>query len=89
MVSPLQVSGWRCSSVVQQFYYTRIWYDPRVVNVQGFQTARYSYCAYASPVSVAHHSRESVDYIADTTRFDLLSSVSPLIASGSTFKFVL
>ncbi len=46
-------------------------------NVQGFQTA-VILCAYASAVSVAHHNRESVDYIADTTlRF--LSSVSPYL----------
>ncbi len=85
MISPLQVSGYSCSSVVPTVYYIPVFGTTHSgsSNVQGFQTARYS-CAHM-PVSVAHRNRKSVDYIADTTlRF--LSSVSALFYGGSTFR---
>ncbi len=64
--------------------YTRIWYD-RVVQCTEFQTPVIH--VLLPPVSVAHHNRESVDYIALFTSISFVRVT--LLLAVSTFKFVL
>ncbi len=82
MISPLQVSVSVVRLLFQQFIlYTVFGNDLRVVHtrVQGSNCPLFMCAHMLPPVSVAHHNRESVDYIADTTLRSLFVRVTYLL----------